>query len=214
MVDTAYDYHNQAAVGRAIGKVNRSSVFLETKVPGCGLDPAVSTDRCYSDTAKVLAGNLKDLNVTYVDLVIIHFPPKMSMLMRTCSFACQQVKDQWRAMEEFYFSGKARSIGVSNYCPSCFKCLDGAAKVYPMVNQVGYHIGMGNDPSGIRSFCDEKGVVLQAYSPLGNKPWTKGADSEILSGAFTTALGKAHGKSTVAVALKWLVQHGVPTITK
>jgi len=216
MVDTAYDYHNQAGVGRAVRSsgVPRKQIFVETKVPGCGLDPAVSTQNCYLDTHKVLAQDLSLLGLDYVDLVIIHFPPKLSMLLRSCHFICAQVRDQWRAMEEFYAAGKAKAIGVSNYCPSCFACLDGSATVFPMVNQIGYHIGMGADPSGFRSFADSKGVVLQAYSPLGNKPWKKGVDPEILSGNFTSGLAKAHGKSTVQVALKWLIQHGVPVVTK
>mmetsp|Transcript_31155 Transcript_31155/g.70842 ORF Transcript_31155/g.70842 Transcript_31155/m.70842 type:complete len:334 (-) Transcript_31155:84-1085(-) len=214
MVDTAWDYHNEVGTGRALQKVPRKSIFVETKVPGCGLDKAVSVFGCYSDTKKVLEKNLELLNLTYVDLVIIHFPPLPTMALRTCKVACGEVRDQWRAMEEFYAAGKARSIGVSNYCPSCFKCLDSTAKVYPMVNQVGYHIGMGPDASGIKSFCDEKGVVLQAYSPLGNTPLRRGASPEILKGSFTTGLGKAHGKSSIQVALKWLVTHGIATITK
>lgn len=216
MIDTAYDYHNQAGVGRAVqgSGLPRSSLFIETKVPGCGLDPAVSTKSCYADTKKVLAEDLALLNMSYVDLVILHFPPRRSMLLRSCYFACEQVRDQWRAMEEFYAAGRAKAIGVSNYCPSCFGCLDGSASVYPMVNQIQYHIGMGPDPAGFRSYADKKGVVLQAYSPLGNKPWKQGVDPEILSGNFTSALARSHGKSTVQVALKWLVQHGVPAVTK
>merc|ERR1719277_800176 len=100
------------------------------------------------------------------------------MALRSCRFSCSAVRDQWAALEEFYNASKARAIGVSNYCPSCFACLDGNATVYPMVNQVGYHIGMGPDPSGFRSFADSKGVVLQAYSPLGNTPWKKGANPD------------------------------------
>jgi diketogulonate reductase-like aldo/keto reductase len=216
MVDTAYDYHNQAGVGRALRSegVDRKSIFLETKVPGCGLDPAVSTSRCYEDTKKVLEEDLTLLNQSYVDVVIVHFPPLGSMLMRTCQLICGEVRDQWAAMEEFYKAGKAKAIGVSNYCPSCFECLDGNATVYPMVNQVGYHLGMGPDPSGFKRLADEKGVVLQAYSPLGNKPWKKGADPEILTGKFTSSLATAHNVSTIQVALKWLVEHGVPTVTK
>jgi len=213
MVDTAFDYHNQAGVGRAIqnGDVPRSSVFVETKVPGCGMD-GVMTDKCYNDTKTVLETDLSLLKMDYVDLVIIHFPPKASFLMRSCHlWVCSQVQDQWRALEEFYAAGKAKAIGVSNYCPSCFACLEGKANVFPMVNQIGYHIGMGADPSGFQSFADKKGMVIQAYSPLG------GADfltKQITTGEVTTSIAKAHGKSTYAVALKWLVQHGVPTITK
>lgn len=213
MVDTAYDYYNQAGVGNAIrsSNISRSSLFVETKVPGCGLD-GVTTSNCYNDTKTVLETDLSLLKLDYVDLVIIHFPPQASFYMRSCHlWVCNQVQDQWRAMEEFYKAGKARAIGVSNYCPSCFACLEGKATVFPMVNQVGYHIGMGADPSGFKSYADKHGMILQAYSPLGGVEYLQ---RQILTGDCTTSIGKAHNKSTAAVALKWLVQHGVPVITK
>jgi diketogulonate reductase-like aldo/keto reductase len=216
MVDTALDYNNQAAVGRAIRNsgVPRDSVFVETKVPGCGFDN-ISTTSCYEDTARALETDLELLNMTYVDLVILHFPPHASFYLRSCHlWVCTQVRQQWRALEEFLEAGKARAIGVSNYCPSCFACLDANSTVFPMVNQVGYHIGMGPDPSGFKSFADKHGMILQAYSPLGNTPWSQGPDKDILKGSLTTSLAQAHGKSTIAVALKWLVQHGVAVVTK
>ena len=39
-------------------------------------------------------------------------------------------------------SAEARSIGVSNYCPSCFECL-AKTDVFPFTNQVMFHVGMG-----------------------------------------------------------------------
>jgi len=216
MVDTAFDYHNQDGVGKAIkeSQLARDSIFLETKVPGCGLDPAVKIGSCYSDTKKVLEQNLQLLDTPYVDLVIIHFPPLGSMVTRTCKPVCGEIRDQWKALEEFYAAGKAKAIGVSNYCASCFSCLDGHTKVFPMVNQVMFHIGMGPDPAGFKSEADKRGVVLQGYSVLGNTPWRQGPDPEILSGNLTSSIAQAHGKSTVQVALKWLATHGVPAVTK
>ena len=46
------------------------------------------------------------------------------------------VRAQWKAMTEFYTEGKARAIGVSNYCPSCYECLEAMDNLtMPMVNQ-------------------------------------------------------------------------------
>lgn len=217
MVDTALDYHNQDGVGRALAAFPRSQVFVETKVPGCLLDgSSVNPFKCYEDTKKNLATDLALLNLSYVDLVIVHFPPLPSMITRSCnnwSGGCEMVRSQWRAMEEFYHDGKARAIGVSNYCPSCFACLE-STSVFPMVNQVMYHLGMGVDPHGFQSFAEKHGVVLQAYSVLGNTPWSHHPSSEILSGNLTSTIGRAHGKSPVQVALKWIVDKGVPAVTK
>lgn len=217
MVDTAYDYNNQDGVGRAIATVPRERVFVETKVPGCLLDPSMKDPfHCYDSTKRAIEADLRLLNVSYIDLVILHFPPGQTMVFRSCgnlTGSCQMAREQWRAMEEFYKAGKLRAIGVSNYCPSCFDCLSNA-EVFPMVNQVMYHIGMGVDPHGFMSYGRSRGVVTQAYSVLGNAPWSGHAAEEITKGNLTSTIGLAHGKSSVQVALKWVVEQGVPAVTK
>ena len=61
------------------------------------------------------------------------------------------VRAQWKAMEEFYKQGKARAIGVSNYCPSCYDCLNSTATVLPMVNQAKGRLGLGAWGLGLRA---------------------------------------------------------------
>lgn len=172
---------------------------------------------CYAGTKKDLETDLKLLNLSYVDLVIVHFPPISSMITRSCnnwSGGCQMVRAQWKAMTEFYTEGKARAIGVSNYCPSCYECLEAMDNLtMPMVNQVQFHLVMGTDPSGFVSYHRAKGIQLQAYSVLANSV-THHASSEIVSGNLTTSIGKAHNKSAVQVALKWVVSQGIPAVTK
>ena len=80
-----------------------------------------------------------------------------------------------------------------------------------MVNQVQYHVGMGTDAGGIRSYCKSKNIVVQAYSPLGDG---KSVPS-LITGQVVSDIAKAHGKQSGAtVALKWLVQSGIPVVTK
>lgn len=219
-VDTAHEYGNQAGAGRAVRAVPRENVFVETKVPGCMTDTgSLNPFACYSDTKKILENNLELLNLSYVDLVLIHYPPAPSWIFRSCSNitgGCEMVRRQWKAMEEFYISGKARAIGVSNYCPSCFECLD-YANIFPMVNQIQYHVGMGLDPKGFMTYARKRGVVVQAYGSLGNPPLDPrdpGPSPVILHGNTTTGIGRAHNKSSVQVALKWLVDQGIPAVTK
>jgi len=222
-LDNALDYHNQRGVGRAIAAsgVARDKVFVETKVPGCA-NPLENTTRnpltCYKDTATNLQSNLEELDLPYVDLVLLHFPPFPSFVSRSCSNltdGCNMARQQWKAMEEFYKAGKAKAIGVSNYCPSCFACLE-EADVFPMVNQVMYHLGSGVNAAAttLVAFDKAHGVQTQAYSTLGNTPWTHHASEDILKGVLTTSIAKAHNVSTVQVALKWVVQQGIPAVTK
>lgn len=216
MVDTAYDYHNQDGVGRALhaafaNGLAREDVFVETKAPGCQLDPDISYDFCYENTTTVLYKNLELLNLSYVDLVILHMPPLGSMIARSCAKAeetiCDRVNEQWRAMEEFYKAKKARAIGVSNYCPSCYDCLDGT-EIFPMLNQLQLHVGWGKNPRNSETVNEDLGVVTQAYAALGLNPNSQ--DPDILHGNLTNSIAVAHNKSAAQVALKWIVDQGIP----
>merc|ERR1712048_1374804 len=189
-IDTANNYRNQAGVGKGLKGVPRDSYFLTTKVP----------DGDSSTTAKNLQYNLDQLGLDYVDLVLVHFPPRTN--------SCRQMQDQWKAMEEFYQAGKAKAIGVSNYCPSSIECIMQTATVTPAVNQVQYHVGMGVDPIGVKSASEKHGIHLQAYSPLGN------GDGELITGALVTSIGKNHGKTGAQVALRWIYENGVSVTTK
>merc|ERR1719161_176556 len=84
------------------------------------------------------------------------------------------------------------------------------------MNQVMFHVGMGPN-SGIKSlleYSQPKGIVTQAYSSLGNTPWTGHANADILHGPVTTAVAKNHHVSTVEVALKYIVDKGIASVTK
>ena len=83
--DTAHEYGNQAGVGRALATVPRSSVFVTTKVPGCVVDPGtLNPFECGKETAKIFDDNLKLLNMTYVDLLLVHYPPLPTFILRSC----------------------------------------------------------------------------------------------------------------------------------
>merc|ERR1712032_49731 len=114
--------------------------------------------------------------------------------------------DQWRVMEWYHMTGKIRSLGVSNFCPDCFDCLK-HAKVQPVLNQLQMHVGWGKDMLGIWTDNRKRGVVPQAYSPLGHG---SELDPEVLHGNVTTRIAVAHNKSTAEVALKWLVSNDIP----
>jgi len=221
-VDTANDYGNQEGVsaGLEASGVARNDVFITTKVPGCGAQ-GVDKDACHDSTAQFLADDVKQLNSSYnlegfVDLVLLHFPPCAAVTMAVCEKArsgcddCTPVVDQWQAMVDAYTAGTYRAIGVSNYCEKCLKCLDGF-DVKPMINQVQLHVGMGPDPQGIISTNQARGIVTQAWSPLGSGG--HGSD-DILYGNLTTAIAAAHNVSTAQVALKYLVQKGAAVATK
>jgi diketogulonate reductase-like aldo/keto reductase len=219
----ANDYHNQRAVGDAIrASTHRESVFITTKVPGCS---ASTPAECEASTAADIDDDLAQLGFRNVDLLLVHFPPR-PFPWRADEAGCSRMRAQWRAMEAAYKAGKARAIGVSNYCPSCFECLkapssaaaergaphadaDPPATITPAVNQVQFHVGMGLDPGGIASYCANHGVLLQAYSPLGD-----GRSRELISGPLVSAIGAQNGRSGVQTSLKYVAQLGYGVVTK
>lgn len=200
-VDTAHNYFNQDGVGRALKTVARGSYFITTKV-----EPATNISGAYDFTTATLNEDAKLLGIGAVDLVLLHNPVRGIPLA-----SCDAMQEQWRAMEDFYRKGRARAIGVSNFCAANLGCLTsrGGDGVVPMVNQVQFHIVMGPDPLGLRSYCEAHGTVLQAYEPLASD---HGASS-LITGNLTNGIGKAHNKSGAQVALRWLGQAGVPLIT-
>eukprot|EP00927_Polykrikos_kofoidii_P010044 TRINITY_DN1423_c0_g1_i4.p1 TRINITY_DN1423_c0_g1~~TRINITY_DN1423_c0_g1_i4.p1 ORF type:complete len:376 (-),score=70.98 TRINITY_DN1423_c0_g1_i4:54-1115(-) len=234
-IDTAFDYHNQGGVAAGIEKsgIARDNIFITTKIPGCGLQSvsAVSEDQCFKDTAARIQDDLTFLDSSYIDLMLVHFPPcaggdgsaqsppkagKCFENKTGCSDprSCGLVQAQWRAVHQAYSDGHIRAIGVSNYCQMCLKCLEKMVShnfTMPMVNQVQYHLGMGPDPQGFKSFAQERGIALQAWSPLGSGG---SGDDDILHGDLTGTIGANHKKSNVQVALKWIIANNVSVATK
>jgi diketogulonate reductase-like aldo/keto reductase len=192
-IDTAHNYNNQDGVGRALRDFDRSTYFITTKVMGQN-DSATA----YANTRKLLEDDRRLLGLTSLDLVLLHFPDG----------PCEALQEQWRAMEDFYYAGHSRAIGVSNYCRSSFECLWPTARVVPAVNQVEVHVGMGPDPEGIVSYGHSKGVVTQAYSPLGD------GSLEFITGDLVSGIGRSHGKTGAQVSMRWLLDSGIPFSTK
>lgn len=72
----------------------------------------------------------------------------------------------WKGMEKVYKSGKAKAIGVSNLSVPKLERLLKTAEVVPAANQIELHPLCPQDETV--KFCQEKGILPQAYSPLGS----------------------------------------------
>ena len=153
---------------------------------------------------------LQELATPYVDSMLLHSPPRVTPRGSSCDASvCALARSQWSVLEDEYAKGRARAIGVSNYCSSCLQCLLGnETRVTPMLNQITYHAGMpGADPTGLLGMCRAANVVPQAYSPLGNYK-----THSLIHANITNTIGsrKTPKRSGAAVALRWVAQHSVP----
>ena len=191
--------NNQVGAGNGIDAMTdlkREDIFVCGSVTQC--QTSFSEQQCYEYTRDLAARNLADLDVTYVDQVMLDYPPSPQ-----CSDSgCTLIKAQWKAFEEMHSRGEALSLAVSNYCPCHLDCLldaindptDTIRITKPVVNQLKYHIGMGADPHTMIADNLARGIVVQAYSSLGS------GSSQILNNPTVAAIAAAHGKSAAQVS--------------
>lgn len=209
-VDTALIYDNQVGVGEALREAAaeqnllREDYFVTSKIPG-GLNATA--------TVESLELTLKQLGLGYVDLMLIHFPATMDA---KAAGGRARRQEEWRALQEWALQGKARSVGVSHYCRRQFQDVLDVATVPIAVNQVQYHVGMGSagrNATDDFDFFMSVGTVFESFSPLCG-PCEPPDNTELITGKLVTEIGRAHNKTGPQVALKWLVQQGIPVIPK
>jgi methylglyoxal/glyoxal reductase len=185
-IDTAQLYGNEADVGSALREsgIKREEVFITTKV--------WNSYQGYDSTLQACEQSLRRLGMTYVDLYLIHWPVQGMSL------------DTWRAMVQSLQTGKARSVGVSNYTVELLQEILQNSDVVPAVNQVEFHPFLYQ--KHMLSFCEKNGIHLEAYSPL-----TRGYR---LNHPTILAVAKEHNKTPAQVLIRWSLQHGLVVIPK
>jgi diketogulonate reductase-like aldo/keto reductase len=179
-IDTASMYRNEQSVGAAVRSsgVPREEVFVTTK-----LYPA------HANAERELEKSLERLGFDYVDLYLIHWPvPVMKARY-------------WRQLERLQERGLAREIGVSNFNRSQLEALDAPV---PAVNQV--HFSPFRFPRELRDYCEERGIVTEAYSPLEQG---RGLDNPTI-----TSIAERIGRTPAQVMLRWAVQQRTVVIPK
>lgn len=187
LLDTAKQYGNEVGVGKGIKQSGRQrdSIFLTTKIFN-------GDQGDYDRLRKGFEGQLKDLQVDYVDLLLLHWP------------VFHRYNESWRALEAIYRDGQAKAIGVCNFdIPHLTDLLD-HAQVKPMVNQIEFNPRI-HQPDTV-AFCQGNDIQLEAWSPLGN--------GQLLGDPVIAKIAKAHQKSPAQVELRWEIQQGFIVIPK
>lgn len=194
LIDTAAAYGNEASVGRALREIGmkREDVFITSKL----------RNAChgYQATLEAFEGTLRKLGTDYLDLYLIHWPNPLQF--RTVWK--QATTDTWKAFEKLYKDGRIRAIGVSNFMPHHIDMLMETAEFLPMVNQLKLCPGITQEEAV--SYCREKGIVVEAYSPFGT--------GTIFDVPQMKALSEKYGKSVGQICLRWCLQMGFVALPK
>ena len=181
-IDTAQAYGNEESVGKALrdSGVPREEVFLATKFYPGAEDPEAEAEK-----------SLARLGVDRVDLYLIHWPQGGPTWA-------------WPGMERAREAGYARSIGISNFSVSEIEALLAEAEVPPVANQIQF--SPFKHRRALLEACEERDIVLEAYSPLGT--------GRHLKNRTVRKVAKRASRTPAQVLLRWCVQRGLPTIPK
>jgi diketogulonate reductase-like aldo/keto reductase len=164
--------------------VPRDQVFVTTKL--------WNDDQGYDSALRAFDESLARLGLDYVDLYLLHWPVPGKRL------------DSWRALEKLHADGRARAIGVSNFLRPHLEELLGKARVVPAVNQI--ELSPFLQRRETVAFCHEKGIVVEAYSPLTH--------GRRLDDPVVADVARRVKRTPAQVLLRWGIQHGFVELPK
>lgn len=186
-IDTAQMYGNEKGVGIGIKRsgINRGELFVTTKL--------CSPNTTYNSVTSVVKESLKNLQLDYLDLVLIHEPYASSIEM-------------YRALEDLQLNGFIKQIGVSNFNRKQIDNLLNNCTVVPYVNQIENHIFYQRKE--YVKYLQARGIKVVAWSPLC-------ADiNKIITNPIIKAIAEKYNKTPAQIALKFLLQRDIYIIPK
>ena len=189
LIDTAYMYGNEEAVGEGVRRgmeeygIAREEIFVITKIyPSQFGDPEAAIDTA-----------LEKLDIGYIDMMLLHHP------------GTGDVK-AYQAMERYVEEGKIRSLGLSNWYREELTEFLPQVSVMPALIQNEIHPYY--QEQDVVPFIQEKGIVVQCWYPLGGRGYT----AQLLGDETITEIAEAHGVSSAQVILRWDLQRGIVVI--
>lgn len=207
-IDSAEIYRTDNEVGEAIAKSGkaRKDLFITDKY-FTGIEK-FGFKALSSNPAEALKSSLGRLKLDYVDLYLLH---SQEITKESIGFDIVQA---WKYLEELKDAGLAKSIGVSNFNVAGLKeILNSNPKYTPVVNQIEFSAHLQNQSPGVVEFCQSKGILVEAYSPLSplTIPAKVGEDTQLVT--YVTELAKKYGKNDSDIHLRWVYQRGILPVT-
>lgn len=197
-VDTAQAYANERGVGEGVrtAGIPREELFVTTKV--------AAEHKDYESAARSIDESLAAMGLDYLDMMIIHSPQPWVEVNQSDDRYFEGNLEAWRALTDAYKAGKIRAIGVSNFQKEDIDNIWDNAEVKPMVNQVLCHIS--NTPLDLIDYCQSKGIVMEAYSPV--------AHGEALKNPKIAEMAAKYGVTIPQLCIRYDLQLGMITLPK
>lgn len=197
-IDTAQAYANERGVGEGVrtAGIPREELFVTTKV--------AAEHKDYESAARSIDESLAAMGLDYLDMMIIHSPQPWVEVNQSDDRYFEGNLEVWRALTDAYKAGKIRAIGVSNFQKEDIDNIWDNAEVKPMVNQVLCHIS--NTPLGLIDYCQSKGTVMEAYSPV--------AHGEALKNPKIAEMAAKYSVSIPQLCIRYDLQLGMITLPK
>lgn len=188
-IDTASVYKNEKEIGIAIKESNipREEIFITSKVWKDSMG--------YENTINSFNNSLKNLQLDYIDLFLIHWPRNNNDKLNI---------ETWKALEELYKQKKVRAIGLSNYLKHHLEIILNNCEISPMVNQLEFHPGLIREDT--IEFCKEKNIVIEAWAPLGK--------GKMLQNEDLIRIAEKYNKSVAQLCIRWCLQNNVIPLPK
>ena len=195
-IDTAQAYGNEHGVGKGVraSGVAREDLFVSSKL--------AAEIKDYDGAMKAIDESLAKLDLGYIDLMLIHAPQPWDDF-RGGDYADGNLA-AWRALEEAHQAGKLRAIGVSNFLEQDVQNIIDGGTVTPHVNQLLVHAG--NTPTDLLAYCADKGIQVEAYSPI--------AHGEVLDNEDLKTMAARYATSVAQLCVRYVVQLGTVALPK
>jgi len=195
-IDTAQAYGNERGVGEGVrtSGVDRDELFVSTKL--------AAEIKDHDQAVAAIEGSLATMGLDFVDLMLIHAPQPWADF-RGGDYADGNLA-AWTALEEAHRAGRIRSIGVSNFLQHDLDDLLERGSIAPHVNQILVH--PGNTPTELIAYCQERGILVEAYSPIGH--------GAILQNEQIMAMARDYEVSVPQLCIRYTIQLGTVSLPK